>query len=328
MVVASILVARRTGRYEASAAPAIASSAAPTSVGGSSASISKSSARTIRVAPAAPARPISAPSAGEPDRLAQHKATHTSRGRAERDANRNLPIALADVRRHHGVEPDRREQQRRKSKDAQQEGIEPWTGEGNVEHPCKRRNAHDAYVPIHGAQPLASKRRHHLERSAASQHQHLSRDEKLRGRQIERRPRLCQVAVPGRRRDADDGAPWIARARSAGLQTLADGTLAGPGTIGDVCADDRHFERPLPIGISECTATHHDNLERREIVGIYRLEIQRWIRGGALRALPLGGELRHIPAAIAGERPRVDGRCGGDRRQSLDSVTAPSRNCP
>ena len=117
-------MARRAGSSHASAATKASSTAAPTSATGSSGCTPKSSPRR---SPAGRDR-AKAPDRGardrEPQALAEHEPAHVGGRRAEGHADADLGVALAHVRGHHRVEADRCEQQGRKAKDADQEGVE------------------------------------------------------------------------------------------------------------------------------------------------------------------------------------------------------------
>ena len=165
----------------------------------------------------------------------------------------------------------------------------------------KARHSHHLDVAVHSLDLIARQRRHQVERRSGSHDEHRRGHLELRGRQIERRMRARQLAVPGLPGNTDDHVPRRFRADVPHLQPLADRVLSGQVMPSDVLADDCHVRLPpsrsaavkaRPRTIGTC--------KRLEVVGMNRLQVERRVPA----ALPRRSVLRPSTAAdpIPGRR--------------------------
>ena len=242
---ASTRVARRAGQYEAAADATISSSAAPTRVGGSSATNLEEHAAHDAGRRRGADKADGRARAGEPQRLADNETSDAHRRGAQRHPNRHLAIPLAHGCRHHGIQANRRQQQRGDGEEAQQKRVEPRSGERPVEHLAERRDAHHLHVWVNGAHLTAGQRGDLIERRRGSQHEHLSRSRGTAGPA----DRSSAAALPSSRYRVDAATPTtvtppVARIRAPHLQTFADGILPRPRARGDVFAHDRDLDGP------------------------------------------------------------------------------------
>ena len=67
---------------------------------------------------------------GQPHRLRKDEAAHRGGGRAQRQPDRDLAIALPDLGRHHGIEADVESSSADDPEDAEQERVEPGAASG------------------------------------------------------------------------------------------------------------------------------------------------------------------------------------------------------
>ena len=167
------------GQMRASADVAISNNAAPSSDDGSSASISKHGAHQAGRAGGAGQPDRRAGPAGRPLRPARDDGHWQPLRRAPRAAQ---SPSLAHVRRHHGIETNRRQQQRGGGKDAREERVESRAREEPSSIRANGGDAHDAHI---GSTALTRSRRpmhDEVEGRRGSQHEHLGGDEELRRR--------------------------------------------------------------------------------------------------------------------------------------------------
>ena len=93
--------------------------------------------------------------AGEPARFPRdHPANGSCRG-AERHADGDLPIPLAHVSGHDGIQADSREQERREPEDTEQKGVESRPGQGARKQVRKRRDAHELHIRVDRREAVA-----------------------------------------------------------------------------------------------------------------------------------------------------------------------------
>ena len=99
---------------------------------------------------------------------------------------------------------------------------------------------------------------------------------------------------------------------------LPIGILTRPRARGHIVAQDGHGWRTLAVRRREGSASHDWQLERPEVVGVHRLEVERGVPEHVIGGLPVGRERREVPPARAGKRRHVHGRRGDNPRRCLE----------
>ena len=292
------------------------------SVSGSSAATSNSMPRTKRVAAVAPARPMAAPSPASVSASRRtRRRTFAAWPRAPRAAQSRDP--LADVRRHHRIEANGREQQGGEAKDAEQKCVEPRPRERTVEQ--SGSNGVTRMTCTSGSAAFTASRASEAARSVdarSAQHEHLRHLDELGRGQVQRRPRSWPARDTASARRLRR--PYATGSRESGppiLSRLPIGSSPGhvrAATSSLTIATSMAPARSAAVKARPRTERH---LERPEIVVVHRFEIERRVDRGALGALALRGEARHIPAAVTRERQHVDGRRGSDRGRASSRAT-------